>query len=213
MTDHEHEDECDCTEDYGPCESHSVTLVSREGASTRTADELAAVFLDDVRDLYTDAGREAPTGDHYLVARDYWQAVEDERVRERERASRDGGYAYVSGWAPTDGTITREDGSTYTWDEGELGQALSDAISAGESDLCDIGLDITWEDGYRIYRTTGGPLVDEDEDEAPAPAPVPVEPTYLRNECLTCGAPMLGVHYHEAEDEDEDEDEDGDEAR
>lgn len=201
MTD---EDECECTEDYGPCDRHSETIVSREGASTRTADELVAVFLSDVTDLYTEAGKTAPTGEHYLTGSDYWQAVEDERVRERERASRDGGYAYVSGWAPTDGTITREDGTVVTWEDGDMSQWLSDAISAGESDLCDIGWSITWDDGYRIYRVTGGPFHEHEDEDPPAPAPVPVEPMYLRNECLTCGAPMLGVHYHEAEDEDED---------
>jgi hypothetical protein len=39
--------ECECTEEYGPCEIHGETLVSREGASLRTADELCALFIED----------------------------------------------------------------------------------------------------------------------------------------------------------------------
>ena len=39
--------ECECSEDYGPCEDHSEFLGNREGASCRTADELARVFIDD----------------------------------------------------------------------------------------------------------------------------------------------------------------------
>lgn len=43
--------DCDCTEEFGPCEQHSELFVSREGASLRTADELLTVFLNDAKDL------------------------------------------------------------------------------------------------------------------------------------------------------------------
>lgn len=39
--------DCDCSEEFGPCEQHSELLVSREGASLRTSDELLSVFIDD----------------------------------------------------------------------------------------------------------------------------------------------------------------------
>lgn len=39
--------DCDCTEEYGPCELHAELLVSREGAALRTADELLSMFIDD----------------------------------------------------------------------------------------------------------------------------------------------------------------------
>lgn len=39
--------ECDCTDEYGPCEQHCETLVIREGASLRSADELTLIYLDD----------------------------------------------------------------------------------------------------------------------------------------------------------------------
>jgi hypothetical protein len=39
--------ECTCTDEYGPCEFHGETLVIREGASLRTADELGVEFLSD----------------------------------------------------------------------------------------------------------------------------------------------------------------------
>ena len=38
---------CDCSEEYGPCEQHCDQLVSREGASSHTADELALIRIDD----------------------------------------------------------------------------------------------------------------------------------------------------------------------
>lgn len=38
---------CDCTDEYGPCEDHGTVLAQREGASLRSADELAVVYLDD----------------------------------------------------------------------------------------------------------------------------------------------------------------------
>jgi hypothetical protein len=43
--------ECDCSEEYGPCEIHCEVLVQREGASCRTADELMLVLCHDLVDL------------------------------------------------------------------------------------------------------------------------------------------------------------------
>jgi hypothetical protein len=43
--------ECECSDEYGPCEDHGETLVWREGASTRTADELMLVLCQDLVDL------------------------------------------------------------------------------------------------------------------------------------------------------------------
>lgn len=39
--------ECDCSEEYGPCERHSTLLVVREGASLHTADELTLILAAD----------------------------------------------------------------------------------------------------------------------------------------------------------------------
>ena len=43
--------ECECSEEYGPCEQHSELFASREGSSLRTADELLSVFIDDAVSL------------------------------------------------------------------------------------------------------------------------------------------------------------------
>lgn len=43
--------ECECSEDFGPCELHCEYLVTREGASLRTADELCLLFLEDAGSL------------------------------------------------------------------------------------------------------------------------------------------------------------------
>jgi hypothetical protein len=37
--------DCDCSEDYGPCEQHGTVLAQRAGASNRTADELTYVYV------------------------------------------------------------------------------------------------------------------------------------------------------------------------
>lgn len=42
---------CGCDEEYGPCETHSVLEVLREGASLHTADELSLIFVLDVKAL------------------------------------------------------------------------------------------------------------------------------------------------------------------
>jgi hypothetical protein len=42
---------CECSDDYGPCELHGETLVQREGASLRTADELILLACQDLVDL------------------------------------------------------------------------------------------------------------------------------------------------------------------
>lgn len=41
----------ECSEDYGPCESHCEVLAQRDGAHSRTADELALCFISDARAL------------------------------------------------------------------------------------------------------------------------------------------------------------------
>jgi len=43
--------ECECGEEYGPCEEHGTVLAQREGASLRTADELLSVYLHDARSI------------------------------------------------------------------------------------------------------------------------------------------------------------------
>ena len=44
------ENTCDCDWDTGPCEQHGTVLVVREGASHRTADELALQLCHDLVD-------------------------------------------------------------------------------------------------------------------------------------------------------------------
>ena len=41
-------DQCECSNEYGPCERHGKTLVVREGASLRTADELTLLLIEDL---------------------------------------------------------------------------------------------------------------------------------------------------------------------
>ena len=66
--------ECGCSEDYGPCEDHSEVLAQRDGASTRTADELLAVFISDAEDI---TGRPITGHDASAVAAEYWDATDN----------------------------------------------------------------------------------------------------------------------------------------
>lgn len=40
--------QCECSDEYGPCEDHGETLVIREGAGLRTADELTMILIEDL---------------------------------------------------------------------------------------------------------------------------------------------------------------------
>lgn len=112
---------CDCSEDFGPCELHCDVLVSREGASMRSADELSALFVDDVADLDVPV----PADVFVTLASLRWDGV----------------------WLADDGT-------------GDSADALEWARQAAEDQLGAAGLRVEWNDGYQIYRVTGGPLSD-----------------------------------------------------
>ena len=122
---------CECSEDFGPCEDHADVLAQRAGASSRTADELCAVFVGDVSAILADAGI-APDAGMVAAMRDadaYWDVC-------------------PSGGSPL------EDTSAYS-----LGDALSDAVTFAEQSL-PAGTWVWWDDGYVISRITGGPLAD-----------------------------------------------------
>ncbi len=127
--------ECECSEEYGPCEDHSEVLAQREGASTRTADELLAVFIGDAIDIMEgeeDLIAGALIGTWSAVADAYWKACPN------------------GGWAPI------AEGDAYT-----LSEELADTANVVESYLPAL---VYWEDGYVISRITGGPLLEEDGD-------------------------------------------------
>lgn len=122
--------QCACSEDYGPCEDHAEVLAQREGARTRTADELAAVFISDAADL-TRNGQEPghDDSDAYATMLRYWQEC------------------------PAGGWWDGENKSGYTYSE-----ELHDASATAEGWLADIDAMVWQEDGYVIFRITGGPL-------------------------------------------------------
>ena len=66
--------ECECSEEYGPCEDHSEVLAQRDGASTRTGDELLAVFIGDAEGII---GRPITEWDASAVAAEYWEATDN----------------------------------------------------------------------------------------------------------------------------------------
>lgn len=117
--------ECDCSEEYGPCEMHCVQLAQREGASLRTADELCLVYLDDA--LGIDPECLSPYG-------------LDVKLR-AETALRELSDACMSNWL----------------DDHQLADELRDVCWQVESHL---DAQTYWEDGYRIVKITGGPLLE-----------------------------------------------------
>lgn len=123
---------CDCTEEYGPCEQHSELLVSREGASLHTADELVALFISDAVGVGVEL---SPWGKDVLS-----------RAQEALAANTSMGVS----WLPEteDGEALRDELATLQYQV--------------ESELASLELSVYWEDGFRILKLTGGPLTEQD---------------------------------------------------
>ena len=149
-------DDCGCSEDYGPCEDHAETLAQREGASTRTADALALVFLMDVRDLI----------DHALET----NVLASDLTDARDRLTREIDDALTWEWSGADAG----DGwlETPADDSYSPAEYLQDLVQRAESDLGMIGASVYWDDGYVISRMHDDcPLIagygaDDDETSA-----------------------------------------------
>lgn len=121
---------CECSEEYGPCEWHGETMVSREGASVRTADDLGHEFLTDV----------------VSVCR-AWPSAEFERETIRLGNALADNESHGCRWLPFDPESSYPDS-----------EALADMIGQAEGFLAGHGYSVYWEDGFRIVRITGGPL-------------------------------------------------------
>lgn len=129
--------DCECSEEYGPCEEHGEVIAQREGASTRTADDLVYVFLTDVLAIAEDRG---------LISADMRGRVNVDKLRDAIKYWEDDNL-----WIDIYGC---------RWVRDHVDAEIHDDMSIGESVLADLGLDVWWEDGYVISRTTGGPLLD-----------------------------------------------------
>jgi len=131
--------DCECSEDYGPCEDHSEVLAKRSGASTYTSDELLAVFIGDVADIL---GRRITEHDASAVADAYWRATDN-----------------AGGWIDHDHAPVVIGADVEATSMDVLGEALHDAATYGaEGALSDVGAAVWWDDGYVISRVIGGPL-------------------------------------------------------
>lgn len=99
--------ECDCGEQYGPCETHCDLLALREGAPHRTADELAHVFLIDAADIIR--GTDSELGgkvDAIAAQYDFSGWLEGEN----ESQQLDDDMIMVESWLPA--------GTLCLWDDG-----------------------------------------------------------------------------------------------
>lgn len=122
---------CTCSDEYGPCEFHGETLVTREGASVRTADDLSHTFCEDVCSVTH--SYPSPEFEADLVR--LGNALADAE-------------SYGVRWLPDPEDTDGED----------MRDTLSDMVGTAEAHLGAHGLSVWWEDGYRIVRVTGGPL-------------------------------------------------------
>lgn len=115
----------ECSDEYGPCEDHGTAVVIRDGASTRTADELAVIYCDDAAALLEELGGTVLNTDRDIV-QDAWKLLETERRH---------GVA----WFPED----------------DAGEMLDECLRLGDAlaaDLSGLGHFTYWDDGYTIVR-------------------------------------------------------------
>lgn len=129
---------CDCSEDYGPCATHSEEIAQRVGSSNRSADELCAVFVSDALDALQAAD--------YTFSRALWEEIDAMRARLDNPASWEGSWLSADAYLDDTGRVLLADAMRDICD-----RDLTDA-------LAEVGLSVSWDDGYRIYRLTGGPL-------------------------------------------------------
>jgi len=129
--------DCECSEEYGPCEEHCEVLARREGASSRTADDLVYVFLTDVLAIAENRG---------LISADMRGRVNVDKLREA-----------IDYW---DNDDLWSDTMGCRWVRDDIDAEIHDDIVWGEQVAAELGLSVWWEDGYVISRVTGGPLVD-----------------------------------------------------
>lgn len=136
---------CECSDEYGPCEQHGEVIAQREGASTRTADDLAYVFLTDVLAIMEN-GPDIPADGSDMARR-----------LAKLRAA-------VDHWSNDD---LWDDNRGCRWlvlpdhDLSDPPAALMEDVSDAESVLADLGLAVYWEDGYVITRMNDDcPLLD-----------------------------------------------------
>ena len=117
-------DECECSDEYGPCEIHGITLCQREGASLRTADELALQFVADAYDVIAAADADIPGTNPQLRKL--------KEIYDHHEAK-----LWCNDWLV----------------DGDDSQALHDDVLMVESWLPDETV-CYWEDGYRIVKLT-----------------------------------------------------------
>lgn len=132
-----HDWECECSEDYGPCENHMDVIAQREGASTRTTDDLVYVFLTDVLAAARDKDIRRESGKR--MGRTITDNAPD--VRQLVDA--------VNYWENDD---LWNDNYGCRWVRDDVDAEIHDGMSTGENVLADLGLSVQWDDGYVIYR-------------------------------------------------------------
>ena len=117
-------DFCTCNDyEYTFCEEHCKVVISRDGASLRTANELLSVFVADAVSLWVEL---SPWG--VDVRTRYDAALESARDPQTGAA-----------WLPdTDAGMALHDD-------------MNTLVCQAESSLYELGYGVEWEDGYIIY--------------------------------------------------------------
>lgn len=114
-----------CGDDHGDNEmAHGDPVVIREGASTRTGDDLSVTFLEDVADLY---------------ALTFPSRTEGKRLEVEATAGHWRNRLPEGGWLPDD-------------DDAMSSEALTDDVRDAENLLSEAGYLVSWDDGYLIVK-------------------------------------------------------------
>jgi len=139
--------ECDLDESL-PCELHSVTLAQYEGSSARSADQLVSVELDELVAIACHGVDATPCAD---IA-DCAAAVLDDDS--------------LSVWRDYGAALAQLDPFTSWIDDRELADSARELAESLESDLPE-DVRTLHDDGFTLYRITGGPLLEGDESDDP----------------------------------------------
>jgi hypothetical protein len=138
---------CGCFDNYGeesPCEAHSIILAQREGASTRTSDELALVWIGDACAII---GADALSATGRITVDTAWRMLRDN----------DSGTGCL--WYP-DSDDAHPDDPTAEEIRDDI-RSLSNELEELLLTLDDGPVLTDWDDGYLMYRISGdSPLRD-----------------------------------------------------
>lgn len=138
---------CDCdTTEYLPCELHAETLAQRDGSASRSADQLACLA---VRELARVACEHRNPGHAH-----------DDEPNGCERLTLPNGPDDVATLELVEMETSRDPFTSWA-DDRDAADAVREMCDELERDL-PAGIVAHWDDGFTLWRITGGPLAGDE---------------------------------------------------